>query len=379
MEDRMHQSLEARRQRGEYRQLSTVEDKIDFSSNDYLGLSRSAWIEHQVRQSIREGKVIRRGATGSRLLTGNSKTTEQLEAFIADVHSAPAALLMNSGYAANVGLLSTVLREGDVVLYDELVHASIHEGMKLGKADAFSFPHNDFNALRTALESHRDNVVFVVVESVYSMDGDHAPLVEIKALKKDFNFNLIVDEAHALGVFGKSGRGLCEKHGLEADCFARIYTFGKAMGSHGAVIVGSKTLRSYLINFCKPFIYSTAVEHRHLHVVKHTYEFVLKKQNQIVRLLNLIEKFKSEFLGANLPEILGEGPVFAVLIPNPETCRTVANELNRSGFDVRPIVYPTVARGSERIRISLHSFNTEDEVRSLAKTLGESLLKNPLR
>jgi 8-amino-7-oxononanoate synthase len=372
LEERISALLEQRREKGEYRRLRPPSGLIDFSSNDYLGLSRSAWIADRVQKTLEQGHY-RTGSTGSRLLTGNSAELTALEEKIAGFHQAEAALLMNSGYAANEGLMATVCRAGDVILYDEAVHASIHQGMRLSKARSLAFGHNDMDQLRSRLmEVHAQdgvNAVFVVVESVYSMDGDHAPLGAIAALRSRFGFNLIVDEAHALGVFGKQGRGRCDLEGMTAECFARIYTFGKGLGYHGAAVVGSRELKEYLVNYCKPFIYSTAPDPRFTTTVEHSYDYLLKFDYQQIRIIYLINKFKKIFSAVNDYEMIGQGPVFGLVCGSPGRVRDTAAYLQEVGFDIRPIVYPTVPRGTERLRISLHSFNTSAELETLRDAL----------
>lgn len=368
-QERMKSILEARKDKKEYRQLSAKSYAIDFTSNDYLGFARSAWIQNQVAKSVQK-KIQKYGATGSRLLSGNSEQVQNLERKIAQFHNAESALVFNSGFDANLGVISTLCRgEEDVLIYDELVHASIHQGMRLSGCEKQVFRHNNLSDLERILAKHKFKRCFVLVESVYSMDGDKAPLKAIVELKKRFAFELIVDEAHAIGVFGKQGRGLCESEGVEADCLARIYTFGKAMGTHGAAVLGSAILSDYLINFCKTFIYTTALSASNLWSVEHSYNFLLKSQNQIVRLFEMIDYFNSVFAPQNDLKIIGEGPIFGLEIGDAEHTRKLAAHLNTHGFDIRPIVYPTVARGKERLRICLHSFNTKSEIDALSAAI----------
>lgn len=370
-EKRIKDILDARKAKQEYRQLSHQTYLIDLTSNDYLGLARSAWIKNKVSESYQKS-FQKNGATGSRLLSGNSPYIESLETKIADFHHGESALIFNSGFDANLGLISTICRgENDVIIYDELVHASIHQGVKLSGVTGVLFQHNDVINLEAILKQNTHANCFVVIESFYSMDGDKAPLKEIAALKKKYQFELIVDEAHALGIFGQQGRGLCNEAGIESDCLARIYTFGKAMGTHGAAIVSNKNLREYLINFCKPFIYSTALSSHNLWSVEHSYKFILMNDIQLVKLNNIIEYFKHVFERQKWVKLIGVGPVFGLQIGDAKSTREMAKRLNEHGFDIRPIVYPTVARGSERLRICLHSFNTKEEIDLLFKALKE--------
>lgn len=247
--------LNQRIENNSLRSLKNIFPTIDFCSNDYLGFTKINTSELTVNS-------LKSGSTGSRLISGNSIEIELVEKKIAKFHNAQAALIFNSGYDANLGLLSSVPQKNDLILIDELCHASIYDGIRLSNAKHFKFKHNDAIYLNELIQRHLDNFenIFIVVESVYSMDGDTAPLLEFVHLKNKLkNVFLIVDEAHALGVFGKKGKGLCNKLKIENDCFARIYTYGKAMGAHGATIVGNNDLRNFLINFCRPFIYTTAL------------------------------------------------------------------------------------------------------------------------
>ncbi|UOQ67654.1 aminotransferase class I/II-fold pyridoxal phosphate-dependent enzyme [Hymenobacter volaticus] len=227
---------------------------VDFSSNDYLGLSRHPALQAALQHATTEAA----GSTGSRLLTGNSAATEVLETHLAEFHRAEAALLFNSGYAANMGFFSAVPRRGDTILYDEASHASVKDGIRSSFATAWSFRHNDLADLERRL-ARATGAVFVAVEALYSMDGDMAPLAELAVFCRERELYLVVDEAHSNGIYGPNGEGLVVALGLEADVFARILTFGKALGSQGAVVAGPSLLRDYLLNFSRPFIYTTAL------------------------------------------------------------------------------------------------------------------------
>lgn len=214
---------------------------------------------------------------GSRLLSGNTAFAEELEKYIAQYHHAEAALLFNSGYNANLGLFSALGRKGDTILYDELIHASVHDGMRLSKAECKPFAHNNTVQLKQLLKE-TTAPVFVAVKSVYSMDGDFAPLKEIGALCKKYNASLIVDEAHATGIFGEKGKGLVTELGLENEVFARLITYGKAMGCHGAAVVGSTLLKNYLTNFARSFIYTTAAPLTNLYAIKSAYDLLQQSE-----------------------------------------------------------------------------------------------------
>ena len=247
----LNNKLKQREEANALRLLAPQSQLIDFSSNDYLGFAKEAAIHH-INNNTSE--LIQFGATGSRLISGNYELTEEAEAFLANFYNAATALIFNSGYNANIGLFQCLPQRNDTIIYDELIHASIRDGIRLSNASNFSFSHNNLTALEQKL-SNAKGLIYVVVESVYSMDGDMAPLTEIVAVCKKYNAALIVDEAHAVGIFG-NGKGLVSELGLENNVFARVVTFGKAVGVHGAAILGSNELRDYLINFSRAFISS---------------------------------------------------------------------------------------------------------------------------
>ena len=282
-----------------------------------------------------------------------------IEDQVANFHKGEAAILYNSGYDANIGLLSCVPQKGDTIIYDFLSHASIRDGIRLSAAQSFSFRHNDPDDLESRLKTATGNV-FVATESVFSMDGDLAPLREMSQLCERYSANLIVDEAHATGVLGPRGAGLVQEYGLEQHCFARIYTFGKALGCHGAVIVGSGRLKDYLVNFSRPFIYTTALPPAALMAIEKSYELFPEMDYEREKLGQLIEKFRSAKL--NFQKLESSTSIQGVIVPGNENAKQLSASLLSKGLDVRPILYPTVPRGSERLRIVMHSFNTFSEV-----------------
>ncbi len=364
LNNRLQSYLQHRKEDGLYRQLSLDSGKVDFSSNDYLGFSKSAFIAQQVAHDIESNGTQKAAATGSRLLNGNSVLAENLEELLASVHHAESALLFNSGFDANVGLISTVIRPGDIVLFDESVHASIRQGIKLSGAESLTFKHNNLSDLEIKLlQANTYKVKWVITESVFSMEGDSVDLQGLSDICTKNGAELIVDEAHATGVFGEYGSGLCSSAGIEGKCFARVYTFGKAIASHGAVVVGSKILRDYLINFSKNFIYTTALETSNLLRIRHTYSVLKNNVNQVFKLNNLIEHFNKESIFIkNRYEVCGSGPIFGVIVPGNVSCISFAKYLQDQHFDVRAILSPTVPKGKERLRIILHSFNTFVEI-----------------
>jgi 8-amino-7-oxononanoate synthase len=278
LEQRLSERLNQLKSKSALRILKLTDDLIDFCSNDYLGLAFNEELQHRV--SATYASISRSGSGGSRLLSGNHPLMEQLERQLCTFHNSTAALLFNSGYDANLSIFANLPGRGDLVIFDNLVHASIHDGMRMGKAETVSFKHNDYDDLKRLLALHTksDRQIFVAVESVYSMDGDLAPLTEISELCQEYGAALLVDEAHATGVFGSNGVGRVQELGLEHKIFARLHTFGKAIGGHGAVVLGSEILKQYLINFSRPLIFSTAMS---LHDIVHAseaYQFLLESR-----------------------------------------------------------------------------------------------------
>lgn len=370
-EDFLSKRLDARKGQGLLRALYPENELVDFASNDYLGFARSQELKNLLAAELQALHTkAQTGSGGSRLLTGNSAYAEDLEKFIAVYHQAEAGLLFNSGYTANTGLLSAVAQKGDVILYDELSHASIYDGVRLSKADSFPFRHNDLQHLEERLKFLRNadaaQVLFVIIESVYSMDGDFAPLIEIADLCEDYRAELIVDEAHATGIFGNKGEGKVAELGLQKQVFARMHTFGKALGCHGAIILGSDNLRNLLVNFSRPFIYTTALPLHALVAIRSAYNLLKINNDNILKFNKLIHLFKCKIKDFGIAGFSDSySSIQSLIIEGNEEVKMAASEIRKDGFDVRPILSPTVPKGKERIRICLHAFNTEEEIHGL--------------
>lgn len=364
--DRIEVALQTREENGRLRKLKHLQLPVDFSSNDYLGLSRSAWMKQRIDH---QSEALNLGATGSRLLNGNSVFAEALEKNIANFLGSEAALIFNSGFDANTGLLSTVIRKGDVVFYDEAIHASMHQGLQLSGAKLMAFRHNCTEDLLRQIKAkdltQRPN--WLVCESYYSMDGDQAPLQDFAAICKEFELELIIDEAHAIGCFGDSGRGLGHDLRKQGLVFATVITFGKALGTHGAAVLCNSRTRDYLINFCKSFIYTTALPPHSLAGIESGLSFLKKFTRPQQQLHSNIRHFQN--VTSDLANICGTGPVFGYLMQGETAVKATAATLQQAGLDVRPIVAPTVPKGGERLRIIIHSFNTKEEIDLLIKTL----------
>lgn len=378
--DRLARQLRQREQAGTRRHLppaAAAAGLVDFASNDYLGLSRHPALRQAVQAAAAETPTL--GSTGARLLTGNSAAAEALETQLAAFHRAEAALLFTSGYAANHGLLSALPQRGDVILYDEASHASVKEGVRSSFATAHSFRHNDAAHLRQRLGRlplSDDATVFVAVEAVYSMSGDAAPLRELAAVSREFGAQLLVDEAHSLGVYGPVGAGLVAELGLESDVLARVVTFGKALGSAGAAVIGPTLLRDYLLNFSRPFIYTTAPPDYALAALRAGYALLPTLDAERQRLQHLsayLHRALAQVPAAQVPA--GSRVIVPVRLPDrtPDQVRAAARRVQQAGFDVRAIVPPTVPAGQQCLRVIVHSYNSESEIDDLVSALRTAL------
>lgn len=355
---------------GTLRTLKTPGNKIDFFSNDYLGLATSGF---QVRSVVPTGSGDRfSGSSGSRLLSGNSAFAGQLEKRIALFHQADAALLFNSGYDANLGLASCLPADESLILYDERCHASIIDGIRLNKCTRkFRFAHNSLPDLEEKIRRFAvDGPVLVFVESVYSMDGDFAPLVEMVRICEESNAHLVVDEAHATGIFGPLGAGLVSALDLQHRVFARVHTYGKAMGCHGAAIAGSQLLIQYLVNFARPFIYTTALPGHCLQSINEAYNFLESPAFNSGLLHELIAYFRNKVSESGITGWTdSKSPIQALVAGDIHKCQVLASRLQQEGLQVNPIFSPTVPDGEERLRICLHTFNTPEQVDRIFEVL----------
>ena len=358
MNDRLLKKLLKRKASGTFRALQIPNKGIDFFSNDYLGLSKVE-IDHT--------KSEFNGSTGSRLLSGNSSIAEECESILATHFDAASALVFGSGYVANLGLLSAILQRGDLVFYDQYVHASSRDGIRLSLAGSVSFKHNDVLDLENKLSQSKSDINYVLIESLYSMDGDLAPLKEIASVCAKYNAYLIVDEAHACGVYGEMGRGLCYKHNLLSKVFARIVTFSKAYGSHGAVILGSVSLKEYLVNFSRSFIYSTALPPSNY---KDISQLVKQKELDVLR-SNLQSNISYFRRLCDLLSFLSDAtsPIQILEYANPVELEEVVCRLKEISIYTKGIYPPTVPEGKSRLRLCLHAFNTRNEIEVLARCL----------
>ncbi len=366
--DRLLQQLKKKEDVGNFRSLQLTGDLVDFSSNDYLGLAKNQQLTEAIIDKV-STLNLPNGSTGSRLLSGNSTFHIDLEKRLAAYFQAQAALLFTSGYTANLALLSALPQRGDTVLYDQSIHACIKDGARLSHAKCLSFRHNCPSDLQKKLAISSGNK-FVVVESLYSMEGDYPPIEEIADICRKHQVELIIDEAHTTGWVGSSGSGWVVEKKLQEQFLARVYTFGKGIGLHGACVVGSKELINYLINYARPFIYTTALPPHSVISVDCALSFV---ENGVVTgaaLLQKINIYLQQASGLTLDISLNpDSPIQWVLMPGNERALEASKFLQLNGFDVRAIRSPTVPEGAERLRICLHSYNTESQIKDLLKTI----------
>ncbi len=370
---KLQQKLQERKENNAFRSLTVSDNLVDFSSNDYLGFAKNETIYADTFQSLLKNETTENGATSSRLISGNHEYYRELEDFVADFHHVEKALVFNSGYDANIGFFSAVPQRGDLVFYDEHIHASIRDGIKMGNAKNYKFKHNDLDDLKLGIERSRNALgaienteFYIVTESVFSMDGDSPDLKSLAEFCAKERIHLIVDEAHAIGVLGKNGKGLVQDLKIEKQIFARIITFGKALGCHGAAILGEKPLIDYLINFARSFIYTTGLPPHSVASVLSAYRYwnAAIGEEEIQGLLRNIQHFKTKLETLNLALFFrpSDSAIQCCLISGNEKVKTVSKKLFDKGFDVKAILSPTVPERQERLRFCLHSYNTEEEI-----------------
>lgn len=365
----MHKSLRAieayvdeQRTAGTLRHLAAGYPAIDFCSNDYLGFARDPEIHQYLLQLLHTQPELLSGSTGSRLISGNSAFALETEQYIATQHQYASALLFPSGYMANLALWSTIAKKGDTLILDEYIHRSVHDGCRLSAAHRWKFWHNDCNDLEAKLKRAAGNC-YVAVESLYSMDGDFAPLQEMAALCARYGAALLVDEAHAMGVFGL---GLVHQYQLQEQVMATTITYGKAMGGHGAAILCPEPLKQYLVHKASPFIYSTATPDIQWATIKAAYILLPQRTQAVKQLQQNIQLWRNY----DFPHLAREGsPIQGLLYPGAARIKALQQHLYAQDLHCYAICSPTVAQGSERLRICLHSYNSNEELQLLADSI----------
>ncbi|TVR79695.1 MAG: pyridoxal phosphate-dependent aminotransferase family protein [Chitinophagaceae bacterium] len=380
----LSQKLEGRKSLNLLRKLSVNDASIDFCSNDYLGLAKSVFFQKLCQKNYE--KLIQtdsikhiNGSSGSRLISGNNTLIEDLEKQIADFHNNEEALVFNSGYTANLAVLSSVPKRNDIILYDELIHASLRDGLKLSKAFSAGFKHNSIEEVEKLINEHagKKENIYIVLEAVYSMDGKITDLHSFVQLKNKFsNVFIILDEAHSVGVIGEKGEGLSASLNLQNEVFICIYTYGKAFGLYGASVVCSRLTKAYLINFARPLIYSTALPIYSIISLKTAYDKMSQLNNRRLKISHLQELFV-KMLQVYKSHLLndGEHPIQGIKLSGSSKVFELAAYLRSQNLNVKAIVFPTVPRNMELIRITFHYYNSKKEVLHLAESLEKYLKK----
>lgn len=361
---------------GRLRRLSP-RSGIDFTSNDYLGLASAPELTKAAADALARGVPL--GAGGSRLLRGNHPEHEALEAEAASLFGAETALFFASGFLANYAIFSTLPQRGDLVVHDALIHASAHDGMRTGRAERASASHNDANAFEDAIKSWRRDGgkgrPWIAVESLYSMDGDRAPLQDLAEIATRHDGIMIVDEAHATGVFGPGGRGLGHMLEGRSDVIS-LHTCGKALGAVGALVCAPRILRDFLVNRCRPFIYATAPSPLIAAVVRRALELSRDGEDRRAKLDKLVAH-AGRLLAERAHAPASGSQILPVIVGADKRAVALATVLQARGFDVRAIRPPTVPEGTARLRIALTLNVGAPEVDTLTAALAQELERLP--
>ena len=376
----MHENLEA--------DLRSLDDKgrlralrpragVDFTSNDYLGLAESDELQQAAADAIARGVPV--GAGGSRLLRGNHEEHEALEAEAAAYFGAESALYFGAGYTANFAIFSTLPQRGDLILHDELVHASVHEGMRRGRAEWESIPHNDAEACDARLRQWRASGArgrpWIAVESVYSMDGDSPNLDDMLAVAERHDAILVVDEAHATGVTGPEGRGLAAAFEGRPDVIT-LHTCGKALGTVGGFVLAPKVVREFLVNRARPFIFATAPSPLIAAVTRAALEISRTRPQRRERLAHLVN-FADRELQRRCGITSSGSHILPIIVGADRRAVALAASLQQRGFDVRAIRPPTVPEGTARLRVALTANLVEEVIEALFDGLAEDMRALP--
>jgi 8-amino-7-oxononanoate synthase len=367
MHEGMAGRLSALRKADQFREL-THPVGIQLGSNDYLGLAGHARLQQAITRALEEDS--RFAATGSRLLSGNHQRWEQLESEFAEYVGAEAALYFSSGYNANIGLLSSVINPEDTVFSDAANHASLIDGIRLARAKRVIVPHLDLNRLEDALrqESGPGQKV-IVIESIFSMEGDRAPVDDLVNLCESFDAYLIVDEAHAIGVEGEAGRGLAYRIANHRCLLARVHTCGKALASMGAFVAGSRTLRDFLINSARPFIFTTALPPYCAAHVREGLVLAAEAESARTHLRQLGDYLRARLRAAGFAAGTSSSQIVPLILGANDISLRFAAALKVAGFAIRAIRPPTVPPGTARLRFSLNAKLSNSDIDALVSAL----------
>ncbi|MFE4352594.1 8-amino-7-oxononanoate synthase [Peribacillus butanolivorans] len=358
---------------GLYRQLQTVETMSDqgyamvnghkmmmFASNNYLGLANDRrLIEASVQATQRFGT----GSTGSRLTTGNTIVHEKLEKRLAEFKQTDSAIVLNTGYMANIAALTTLVGKDDLILSDEMNHASIIDGCRLSRAETIIYRHADLLDLEMKLQINtRYRKRIIVTDGVFSMDGDIAPLPGIVELAKRYDALVMVDDAHATGVLGKDGRGTSEHFGLKGKIDIEMGTLSKAVGAEGGYIAGSRSLVDYVLNRARPFVFSTALSAGVVASALTAVDIIQSEPERRVRLRAMSQRLYNELTSLGYTVSGGETPILAIICGEPEQAMFLSKELHKHGIYAPAIRPPTVPSGTSRIRLTLMATHQEEQM-----------------
>jgi len=369
---RIAADLESLRDESQFRSLEIVSG-VNLSSNDYLGLARDPRLKQAVLAALESSPQI--ASTGSRLLSGNSRDWREIESEFAAFAHAESALYFSSGYAANVGLLSSILQPGDCVFSDSLNHASIIDGIRLARAQKIIYPHRNLYFLERTLRENQNEsgAKLIVAESVFSMEGDIAPLAEILGLAEKYDAHLITDEAHALGVFGVQGCGVAAELPHRNRLLAAVYPCGKALASIGAFVCGSCALTEFLVNHARSFIFTTATPPYVPHQIRAALALVHVADDRRAHLHKLAATLRAELSAAGISCGASATQIIPVILGSNEAALRVAAQLQSAGFAVKAIRPPTVPPGAARIRLSLTCELSLEQIHRFARALIEAV------
>lgn len=363
----LNQKLEDQKQDSSVQKLRVINNLVDFSSDDYLGFSKSEMPFKLSHKYLLENEILKNQPTESLLISENHSLYQITTSFIREFHEVESALIFSSAYDANLCFFSVIPHQNDVVLYDELSHAFIRDGIAMSKAASYTFSHNDFEDLENLILKFPETTIYIVTESVFSMDGDSPNLEELVALSEKYNCRLIVDESHALGVFGEKGEGLLQFLTLHKRIFARIVTFGDAFGCQGTVFLGSSDLKKCIVNF------SIGLSRHDVAAILYAYERLEIEKESIEKLRQNIIFFNQQknLLGLKPMFVRSKSAIQSAIIPGIENAKRIVQQFQDKGFDVKAIFSPIVPEGQERLRFCIHSYNTEKEINQLLKLLAD--------
>jgi 8-amino-7-oxononanoate synthase len=368
IQKRIQRELDSLRGTSQFRTLECLAG-VNLCSNDYLGLAFDSRLRRALADAVERTATV--GSTGARLLSGNSPEWEAVETEFAEFAGTEAALYFGSGYAANVGLLSSLLKSGDIVFSDALNHASLIDGIRLSAASKVIYPHRDLEFLQSALQQHSNapGGRVIVTESVFSMEGDMAPIAHLLELARRYSAALVVDEAHATGVCGPQGRGVAAELGAEREILAILHTCGKSLASAGALVCGSRSLKDYLVNRARTFVFSTAMPPYFAGQIKAALDLARASESRRAHLRSISAVLRDGLAAAGVNFGFSSTHIVPVILGSNEAALRVASELERNGFAVRAIRPPTVPPGTARLRISLTSRITHEDIRRLVAVI----------